>query len=105
MSLASMRLSRTIRAPSRKRTGPKLAAEHLCYAFQEQGLPLVVLRFFSVYGPRQRPEMGYYKFIQALLTGETITVNGDGQQVRGNTYISDCVEATIAAIKAPAAEI
>ena len=74
----------------------KLAAEQLCRAYaEEKGLPLAVLRYFSVYGPRQRPDMGYYKFIQALLAGSPITVFGDGQQVRGNTYISDCIEATV----------
>ena len=67
---------------------------------EEKGLPLTVLRYFSVYGPRQRPDMGYHKFIQALLTGAPITVFGDGQQVRGNTYISDCVEATVLAMQA-----
>jgi nucleoside-diphosphate-sugar epimerase len=76
----------------------KLAGENLCRAFaEEQSLALVVLRYFSVYGPRQRPDMGYHKFIRSLLLGETITVFGDGMQVRGNTYIDDCVTATIAA--------
>lgn len=84
----------------------KLAAENLCRAFaEEQGLPLVVLRYFSVYGPRQRPDMGYYQFIHAILRGQTVTVTGDGLQVRGNTYISDCVAATIAAVRAPTQEI
>ena len=69
----------------------KLAAESLCRAYaEEKGLPLTVLRYFSVYGPRQRPDMGYHKFIQSLLTGTPITVFGDGLQMR-NTYISDCV--------------
>src|SRR5262249_2636493 len=76
----------------------KLAAEPLCRAHAEEfGLPLVVLRYFSVYGPRQRPDMGYHRFIHALLAGEPITVYGDGQQVRGNTYIADCIEATVRA--------
>lgn len=84
----------------------KLAAENLCRAFaEEQGLPLVSLRFFSVYGPRQRPDMGYHRFIRALLTGEPITVYGDGLQVRSNTYIADCVEATAAALQALPGEI
>jgi nucleoside-diphosphate-sugar epimerase len=84
----------------------KLAAEHLCHAHAaEQGLPLVVLRYFSVYGPRQRPDMGYYRFIDALLTGQPITVFGDGLQVRGNTYVSDCVAATVAAVTAPVGEV
>jgi nucleoside-diphosphate-sugar epimerase len=76
----------------------KLAAENLCRAFaEEHALPLVVLRYFSVYGPRQRPDMGYHRFIEAILRGEPVTVFGDGCQVRGNTYIDDCVEATVAA--------
>jgi nucleoside-diphosphate-sugar epimerase len=84
----------------------KLAAENLCRAHaEEHGLPLVILRYFSVYGPRQRPDMGYHRFIRALLTGEPIVVYGDGQQVRGNTYVSDCVEATLAAVGALPGEI
>src|SRR5205814_2602102 len=56
----------------------KLAAENLCRAhLDEFGLPLVVLRYFSVYGPRQRPDMGYHRFIAALLDGTPITVYGD----------------------------
>jgi nucleoside-diphosphate-sugar epimerase len=83
----------------------KLAAENLCRAYaEEMGLPLVTLRYFSVYGPRQRPDMGYHRFIRALLTGEPVTVYGDGQQVRGNTYVSDCVEATLWAAEALAGE-
>jgi nucleoside-diphosphate-sugar epimerase len=79
----------------------KLAAENLCRAYaEEHGLPLVVLRYFSVYGPRQRPDMGYHKFINALLAGQPIIVYGDGQQVRGNTFITDCVEATALAAQA-----
>lgn len=79
----------------------KLAAEHLCRAHAEAyGLPLVVLRYFSVYGPRQRPDMAYHRFIRALLLGEPLVVYGDGMQVRGNTYISDCIEATILAMDA-----
>jgi nucleoside-diphosphate-sugar epimerase len=83
----------------------KLAAENLCRSYEELGLPVVVLRYFSVYGPRQRPDMGYHRFIEALLRGESMTVFGDGQQVRGNTYIDDCVEATVAALSAPVGEI
>jgi nucleoside-diphosphate-sugar epimerase len=84
----------------------KLAAEHLCRAHaEEHGLPLVVLRYFSVYGPRQRPDMGYFRFIDALLHGRAVTVNGDGHQVRGNTYVSDCVAATAAALEAPRGEL
>ncbi len=82
----------------------KLAAENLCRVYEEFDLPVVVLRYFSVYGPRQRPDMGYHRFIAALLANEPITVFGDGQQVRGNTYIDDCVAATIAALDAPVGE-
>jgi nucleoside-diphosphate-sugar epimerase len=83
----------------------KLAAENLCRSYEELGLGVVVLRYFSVYGPRQRPDMGYYRFIAALLDNQPITVYGDGQQVRGNTYIDDCIEATVAAQHAPLGEI
>jgi len=83
----------------------KLAGENLCRAFHEEhDLPLVVLRYFSVYGPRQRPDMGYHRFIAALLEGRPIPVFGDGQQMRGNTFVSDCVEATVAALAAPLGE-
>lgn len=84
----------------------KLAAENLCRAYADEcGLPLVVLRYFSVYGPGQRPDMGYHRFIAALLTGEPVVVHGDGLQSRGNTYVGDCVAATIAALQAPVGEI
>ncbi|HUR55871.1 MAG TPA: NAD-dependent epimerase/dehydratase family protein, partial [Gemmataceae bacterium] len=56
-----------------------------------------VLRYFSVYGPRQRPEMGYNLFIDAILRGKPITLTGDGLQIRGNTFVSDCVDANIRA--------
>lgn len=84
----------------------KLAGEHLCQAYAEaKGIPVVALRYFSVYGPRQRPDMGYFKFMQALLRDEPVIVYGDGQQVRGNTYVDDCVAATIAAAEALPGEI
>jgi nucleoside-diphosphate-sugar epimerase len=84
----------------------KLAAEHLARAnAEEHGLPLVVLRYFSVYGPRQRPDMGYHRFIEALLLGKPVTVYGDGQQSRGNTFVTDCVAATLRALEAPVGEV
>jgi nucleoside-diphosphate-sugar epimerase len=84
----------------------KLAAENLCRAHAEElGLPLVVLRYFSVYGPRQRPDMGYHRFIDAMLQDRPLVVYGDGLQARGNTYIEDCVAATVAALKAPVGEV
>ena len=77
----------------------KLAAEKLGFAHLENfGLPFTVLRYFSVYGPGQRPDMAYHRFLEKAKTGDTVTVYGDGEQRRTNTYIDDCVEATIAAI-------
>ncbi len=84
----------------------KLAAENLCRAYAEvHEIPVVTLRYFSVYGPRQRPDMGYHRFIQALLEDRPIVVYGDGQQVRGNTYVADCVQATLAAVQAIPGEV
>jgi nucleoside-diphosphate-sugar epimerase len=84
----------------------KLAGENLCRVYADEfEVPSIVLRYFSVYGPRQRPDMGYYKFIQAVLDGQPITLTGDGTQVRGNTFISDCVAATVAAVNAVPGEI
>ncbi|MBX9581392.1 MAG: GDP-mannose 4,6-dehydratase, partial [Gemmataceae bacterium] len=57
------------------------------------------------YGPRQRPEMGYHLFIDAILRGRPITLTGDGLQVRGNTYVADCVEATTRATEAMPGEV
>ncbi len=82
----------------------KLAAENLCRSYDEYGVPVVVLRYFSVYGPRQRPDMGYHRFIAALLEHQPTTVFGDGQQMRGNTYIDDCLDATVSALRAPIGE-
>ncbi len=76
----------------------KLAAEHLLQAYSAAfGLPLTILRYFSIYGPRQRPDMAYRIFCERMLDGEAITVFGDGRQSRSNTYVSDCVDATVAA--------
>jgi nucleoside-diphosphate-sugar epimerase len=84
----------------------KLAAEHLCRAYGEAyGLDVVVLRYFSVYGPRQRPDMAYHRFMKALLLGQPVTLYGDGLQVRGNTYVGDCVEATVRAVEAMPGEV
>jgi len=57
-----------------------------------------------VYGPRQRPDMAYNIFIRSLIAGTPITVYGDGQQVRGNTFVADCVEAIIASANAQLGE-
>jgi nucleoside-diphosphate-sugar epimerase len=83
----------------------KFAGEQLARAHLETfGTPVSVLRFFSVYGPRQRPDMAYNIFIRALLTGEPITVFGDGHQVRGNTFVADCVEAVVKSAEGPIGE-
>src|SRR5262249_40404768 len=68
---------------------PTLGAEDLCRSYEDLGVPTVVLRYFSVYGPRQRPDMGYHRFIGAMLDSKPITVFGDGLQARGNTYSDD----------------
>jgi UDP-glucuronate 4-epimerase len=73
----------------------KLAAEHLCRAYRENhGLNLVTLRYFSVYGPRQRPDMAFHRFCRAAIEGEPVRVYGDGMQSRDFTYVNDVVAAT-----------
>ena len=76
----------------------KLAAEHLCYLYcVNYGVPTTSLRYFTVYGPRQRPDMAFNKFIRSALKGEEIVVFGDGEQTRDFTYVSDAVEANFLA--------
>jgi nucleoside-diphosphate-sugar epimerase len=76
----------------------KLAAEHLGNLYERNhGLPVVSLRYFTVYGPRQRPDMAFHRFLKAARDGEAIRVYGDGQQTRDFTYIEDIVAATRAA--------
>lgn len=76
----------------------KLAAEQLVQAYAAQfGLATTIFRYFSVYGPRQRPDMGYHIFIDSILRGRPITIFGDGEQLRGNTYVSDIVRACLRA--------
>ncbi|MBV9231110.1 MAG: NAD-dependent epimerase/dehydratase family protein, partial [Chloroflexi bacterium] len=78
----------------------KLGAEHLCRAYASNfGLPLTILRFFSVYGPRQRPDMAYNIFIRALLYDEPILIYGDGEQSRSNTFVADCVQGILLAFE------
>jgi nucleoside-diphosphate-sugar epimerase len=77
----------------------KLAAEHLCYLYNKNfGIPTVSLRYFTVYGPRQRPDMAFHKFIKAILHDEEIPVFGDGNQTRDFTYIDDIIDANISAM-------
>lgn len=76
----------------------KLAAEHLCYLYWKNfNVPTVSLRYFTVYGEGQRPDMAFHIFIKAILTGSTITVFGDGRQSRNFTHVSDIVQANILA--------
>lgn len=76
----------------------KLAAEQLCHLYTvNHGVPTASMRYFTVYGPRQRPDMGFHRFIRAALTGQPITLYGDGEQTRDFTYVADAVAATIAA--------
>lgn len=76
----------------------KLAAEHLCGLYHSNyGVPAVSLRYFTVYGPRQRPDMGFYRFLRAVARGQPISLFGDGEQTRDFTFVADAVSATIAA--------
>jgi nucleoside-diphosphate-sugar epimerase len=78
----------------------KLAAEKLVLAHTAtSGLPGTILRYFSIYGPRQRPDMAYHRFIEAMLDKAPITVFGDGEQTRSNTYIDDAVRGTLLALE------
>jgi len=80
----------------------KLSGEQLCYVYHQQyGLPYTALRYFTVYGPRQRPDMGFHKFMKAAWFDEPLTVFGDGEQTRDFTYISDLVNANVAAMHYP----
>jgi nucleoside-diphosphate-sugar epimerase len=76
----------------------KLAAEHLAVLYHRcYGLPTVSLRYFTVYGPRQRPDMAFHRFFKASQDGDPIHLYGDGRQTRDFTFVSDIVAATRAA--------
>jgi nucleoside-diphosphate-sugar epimerase len=81
----------------------KLAAEHLCLAYAQAAPSMAVatLRYFTVYGPRQRPDMGFRRFLEAALERRPIPVYGDGQQTRDFTYVADAVQANLLAMTAP----
>ena len=80
----------------------KLASEHLARLYARNfGLPTVSLRFFTVYGPRQRPDMAFNRFIRAALEDQPIEVFGDGSQTRDFTFVSDIVDGIVAAPAAP----
>jgi UDP-glucose 4-epimerase len=76
----------------------KLAAEHLGQLYERNhGLPVVSLRYFTVYGPRQRPDMAFHRFLKAARDGTGVRLFGDGQQTRDFTFVRDIVAATRAA--------
>jgi hypothetical protein len=76
----------------------KLAAEQLCHLYHvNHDVPATSLRYFTVYGPRQRPDMAFHRFIRGALTGEPIVLYGDGEQTRDFTFVTDAVAATLAA--------
>jgi UDP-glucuronate 4-epimerase len=80
----------------------KLGGEHLCQLYNaNHGVETVCLRYFSVYGPRQRPDMAFHQFCRAVIAGDSVTVFGDGEQTRDFTFVGDVVEATRSAATAP----
>src|SRR5438128_6946923 len=79
----------------------KLAAEHLTFVYMRNfGIPAISLRYFTVYGPRQRPDMAFCRFMEALVEEQEIEVFGDGEQTREFTYVSDAVDGTVKAASA-----
>jgi nucleoside-diphosphate-sugar epimerase len=82
----------------------KLAAERLCGLYHKNfGVPVVALRYFTVYGPRQRPDMAFHKFFKSILQDQAIPIYGDGQQTRDFTFVSDAIAANLAAATIPQA--
>ncbi len=82
----------------------KLAAEQLCWQYYQCfNVPATALRYFTVYGPRQRPDMAFHKFLKAVYQNEPITIYGDGKQTRDFTFISDAIAANLAAAEVPEA--
>lgn len=82
----------------------KLAGEQLCRLYHQNfGVPTVTLRYFTVYGPRQRPDMAFHRFLKAALEHQPINIYGDGQQTRDFTFVRDVVAANLAAAIAPSA--
>ena len=76
----------------------KLTAEHLCNLYASNwGVPTVSLRYFTVYGPRQRPDMAFHRLLEAALSGGSFPLYGDGSAIRDFTYVSDAVAANVAA--------
>ncbi|MCU0547895.1 MAG: GDP-mannose 4,6-dehydratase [Leptolyngbya sp. Prado105] len=82
----------------------KLAAEQLCGLYHQNfGVPTCSLRYFTVYGARQRPDMGFHKFLKAALQDDAIVIYGDGQQTRDFTNVNDAIAANLAAATTPEA--
>jgi nucleoside-diphosphate-sugar epimerase len=77
----------------------KLACEQLVQAYARGGLDAIALRYFTVYGPRQRPDMAFTRMLHALAEGSPFELYGDGSQSRGFTYVADAVAATIRAME------
>ena len=79
----------------------KLAAEHLAVLYHRSfGLPTVSLRYFTVYGPRQRPDMAFHRFFKAARDDEPVSVFGDGRQTRDFTFVTDVARAFLLAARA-----
>lgn len=77
----------------------KLAGEHLARLYAKNfGVPTVSLRYFTVYGPRQRPDMAFHKFLRAIYAGDIIEIYGDGEQTRDFTFVADAVQANVLAM-------
>lgn len=82
----------------------KLAGERLCWLYHQNfGIPVTALRYFTVYGPRHRPDMAFHKFFKAAIEDEAISIYGDGQQTRDYTFVGDIVAANLAAAAVPEA--
>lgn len=80
----------------------KLAGELICYTYHHlYGIPITCLRFFTVYGPRQRPEMAIYQFVRLIEAGQPVPVFGDGSSRRDFTYIDDVVQGILSALETP----
>lgn len=81
----------------------KLAAEELVRTYSRtQGLQHTILRYFSVFGPGQRPDMAYHRIIRAISAGAQVHIYGDGEQSRTNTFVADCASATATVAESPA---
>jgi len=84
----------------------KLAGENLCYLYWKgYEVPTVALRFFTVYGPRQRPDMAFHRFIKRILNDEEIEIYSDGAQTRDFTFVTDIINGILLAKKASSGEV